>query len=81
MKQKAKEVYKKHASHLLKEYHDVTAVDVGYRKKDGVELREGEVCLLVWVKKKLPESEVKSEELLPKEIDGVAVDVREGKEV
>ena len=50
-------------------------MDVGYRKKEGVELRVGRVSLLVWVKKKLPESEVKSKELLPKYIDGVAVDV------
>ena len=64
----------------MKEYQDVTAVEFGYRKKDGV-VKDGEVCLLVWVKKKLPESEIKPKELLPKKIDGVPVDVLEGEEV
>ena len=32
------------------------------------------MCLLVWVKKKLPESE---DQPLPKNLDGIAVDVRE----
>ena len=52
---------------------------VGYRKKDG--LVKDEVCLLVWVKKKLPEWEIASSQLLPKEIDGVAVDILEGEVV
>ena len=77
---KAVKVHDKHASHLLKEYRDVTAVDIGYRKKDGL-VRVDEVCLLVWVKKKLPESEVPPGQLLPKEIDGVSVDILEGEVV
>ena len=32
----------------------------------------------MWVEKKLPESEVEPDQLVPKEIGGVGVDVREG---
>ena len=75
---RATEVNLKHGLRLLKEYRDVIAVDIGYKKKDGVERNEGEFCLIVWVKKKLPESEVEPDHLLPKEIEGVDVDVCEG---
>ena len=51
---------------------------IGYRKRDGV-IRDGEVCLLVWVKRKLAKSEIiKESQLLPEVIDGVPVDVLEG---
>ena len=76
-RKRAREVLQKHADRLVKTYH-ATALDIGYREKDGVEQREGEVCLLVWVKEKLPESQVAPDKLLPKEIDGVEVDIRQG---
>ena len=54
----------------------MTAVDVGFRRKGGILQEDSDVCLLVWVKEKLPKSKV--DNLLPKEIDGVSVDVLEG---
>ena len=79
-RKRAREVLQKHADRLVKTYH-ATALGVGHRKKDGVEQREGEVCLVVWVKEKLPESQVPPDKLLPKEIDGVELDVRQGEVV
>ena len=49
-KRRAREVLKKHADHLLNTYRDVSAMDFGYKMKDGIERREWEVCLLVWVR-------------------------------
>ena len=80
MKSKAKAVYEKKMSSLLEKYRDIVYMGVGYRKKDG-EIKEGEVCLLIWVKEKLPESDVEPKQLLPKEIDGVPVDILDGKNI
>ena len=80
-RRRAAEVHKKHAERLLDTYHDVTAVDIGYKMKEGIERSDGEFCLLVWVRKKLPEYQVAPDQLLPKKIDGVDVDVLEGEVV
>ena len=77
-KRRAIEIHEKHADRILDTYRNVTVVNIGYKRKDGVELRDGNVCLLVWVRKKLPENQVEPDQLLPKEIDGVDVDVLEG---
>ena len=45
-KRRAREVLKKHADRLLDTYHDVSAIDFGYKMKDGIERREWEVCML-----------------------------------
>ena len=68
---RAAQVHRKHAERLLDTYRDVTGVDVGHKTKDGIERSDGELCLLVWVKKKLPDYQVAADQLLPKEIDGV----------
>jgi hypothetical protein len=54
---------------------NVTGVGVGYRFVGG--RRTDQVCLRVYVRKKLPKSELRPEELLPESIDGVPVDVIE----
>ena len=54
----------------------VTAVDINYRVRNGK--RTNERCIQVYVEKKKPESELNREEILPKELDGVGVDVLEG---
>lgn len=76
-RRRAEEVHKKYSERLLHTYHDAIGVNVGYKTKDGVERIEGEFCLIVWVEKKLPESLVAPDQLLPKEVDGVDVDVVE----
>jgi hypothetical protein len=80
MEDRVKEVQDKYIDHLMGDYNDVTAVHIGYRTKNG-EVIEGEVCLVVWVKKKLPKSQLGPDQLLPEEIEGVPVDVVEGKVV
>jgi hypothetical protein len=52
----------------------------GNRTKNG-EVIEGEICLVVWVKKKLPKSQLEPDQVLPEEIEGVPVDVVEGEAV
>lgn len=54
---------------------DVTGVGVGFREKGG-ELTS-EVVIRVYVRRKLPETQIEQSQLLPKEIDGVGVDVIE----
>lgn len=54
---------------------EVTGVGVGYRFVNGK--RTSEVCIRVYVRKKLPKRDLRPEELLPESIDGVPVDVIE----
>jgi hypothetical protein len=61
--------------HELKTYPNVTGVGVGYRVV-GRERRD-EICLRVYVRRKVPESELTPDEILPKTVDGVSVDVIE----
>ena len=77
-RRRAKEVLEKNGDSLLDKHPDITAMDVGYKRKDGIEQHDGEVCLIICVRKKLPECLVAPDRLLPKEIDGVDVDVVEG---
>ena len=76
-RKRAENVLDKHADRLL-DHRDVTAIDVGYKTKNGIKQSDGGFCLVIWVRKKLPESLVAPEQLLPKEIDGVDTDIIEG---
>ena len=77
MEDTAKEVLDKNVDHLLDDYNDATAVQIGCRTKNGIVI-EGEVCLVIWVKRKLPKSALEPDQLLPEAIEGVPVDVIEG---
>ena len=68
-------VQAKHLDRLLA-WPNVTAVDINKRTVGGKQTDQ--LCLVVWVRTKKPESEIAAEEVLPKEIDGVPVDVYEG---
>ena len=68
-------VKQKHIDHLLA-WPNVTAVDINYKTVRG--RKTDELCLVIWVRKKKPESELPPDEILPKEIDGFAVDVFQG---
>ncbi len=59
----------------LKAYPNVSGVGVGYRVVGGV--RRDEICLRVYVRKKVPEAELAPGEILPKAVNGVTVDVIE----
>ena len=72
----AREVLQDCTDELIEKYNEITAMDIGYREKGGVEQCDGDVCLLVWVKEKL--RRLDKDKLLPAEIDGIPVDVRQG---
>jgi hypothetical protein len=59
----------------LKTYPNVTGVGVGYRIVG--RQRRDEICLRVYVRTKVPESALAPDEILPKAVDGVSVDVIE----
>jgi hypothetical protein len=72
--QKAMEVKHKIASQLMAN-PNVTGVGVGYKIVKGK--RTEEVCIRVYVRKKLPRQELRPEEVLPENIEGIPVDVIE----
>jgi hypothetical protein len=67
-------VQAQHAPDLMR-YPNVVGVAPGFRTRRGEPVDEP--CLVVYVERKLPESELRSNEILPTEIDGVALDVVE----
>jgi len=58
---------------------NVIGVGVGLREREG-ELTD-EIVLVVLVTKKLPRTEIKADDLIPTEIEGVPVDVQEVGEI
>lgn len=64
----------KHEATLLS-YPNVVGVAEGIRTRRGKPT--GDRCLVVYVSRKLPKSKLGASELLPREIDGVPVDVVE----
>jgi hypothetical protein len=75
---RAQEVKERHEAQLLR-MPNVLGVGVGLRKRAGAMSRE--VAIVVLVSRKLPQTQLAPEEILPKEIDGVPVDVQEVGEV
>ena len=74
MVNQAKSVKERHAS-LLKGYPNVVGVGVGHEVVGGK--RTDRVCIRVYVRRKLPKSQLAPEAVLPDNIDGLAVDVIE----
>jgi hypothetical protein len=76
--QRATEVKRRHENELMRK-PNVVGVGIGYRTRGGV--RTEEVCIVVSVKTKVPESQLKRGELIPASLDGVPVDVVETGEI
>ena len=76
--QRAVEVKGRHEQELLRKAN-VVAVGVGYRRRSGMQTRE--VCIVVSVKNKIPESELKPRDVVPARIEDVPVDVVETGEI
>jgi len=72
--ERAKAVQEKYNDELMAKPH-VVGTAVGMRKRQGHYTPE--VAVVVMVSQKVPESELGPEEKLPKELDGVPVDVQE----
>lgn len=64
----------KYTDYLMSLPH-VIGVAVGYTARAGQ--REGEIGLIVMVDEKLPSAQLADNELVPRELDGVRVDVQE----
>jgi regulatory protein YycI of two-component signal transduction system YycFG len=74
----AKAVKGKYQAELLKKAN-VVGVAIGYREKAGQ--TTDQVALTVMVKKKVPLSQLDAKDVIPSEIEGVMVDVREVGEI
>jgi hypothetical protein len=72
---RVREIKERYASRLI-QYPNVTGVGVGLRLVNGE--RKNEVCVRVYVSRKLPEAQLQTTEILPRTLDGVDVDVIEG---
>lgn len=76
--QLAMSISERYQSYLMQKAN-VIGVGVGFREKDG-KLGD-EVAIVVNVTRKLPSHELLPEDLIPSEIEGVPVDVRETGEI
>jgi hypothetical protein len=74
----AKAVRDKYQAELLRKAN-VVGVAVGYREKDGQ--MTDQVALTVMVKKKVPLSQLDAKDVVPPEIEGVIIDVKEVGEI
>jgi hypothetical protein len=70
----AVQVKRRHEAELLHK-PNVVAVGVGYRPRRGESTPE--VCIVVSVRKKQPQSELNAGERIPESLEGVPVDVVE----
>ena len=71
----ARQISRSHSETLLAK-PNVVAVGIGYQEGSTTEL-----VLVVMVNRKLPESALAGDEIVPREIDGLRVEVREVGEV
>jgi hypothetical protein len=72
------EVQQRHQDELLR-YPNVVGVAPGFRSRKGKPT--GESCLVVYVSRKVPRKELKRDQILPRTLDGIPVDVVETGEV
>lgn len=72
--QRASAVKRQYQGELLAKAN-VVGVGVGFRTRGGE--RTDEVALVVMVTQKLPRSQLAPEDVLPRQIDGIRVDVQE----
>lgn len=71
---RAQAVQARYADELMSKAH-VQGVGVGLAKKDGQYTNE--VAIVVMVDQKVPASQLDPDDVIPKELDGVRVDVQE----
>ncbi len=71
---RAQAVQAKYSDMLMSKPH-VQGVGVGLAKKDGQ--FTDQIAIVVMVDEKVPASELAPEDLLPRELDGIPVDVQE----
>jgi hypothetical protein len=72
--EKIKQTLDKHIDTVMT-YPNVTAVGIGYKMKANI--TTSEPAIVVWVTKKLPESQLPPKSIIPGEVEGIPTDVRE----
>jgi hypothetical protein len=76
--QRALEVKRRYERDLLRK-PNVVAVGIGHCRRGGVQTEE--VCIVVSVKNKVPQSKLKPQDVIPGQIEDVPVDVVETGEI
>ena len=69
-----RKIKEKHEAGLMKKA-EVTGCAIGYKQVGG--LKTDKLCLVCYVKKKLPVENLKKRDIIPKEIKGIPTDVVE----
>ena len=64
--------------HFLLSLANVTGVAVGLRQTKNK--YTDEICIIVFVKKKIPLSRLKSNDIIPNELEGIRIDIQESGE-
>ncbi len=72
--ERARQVLHAHKAELLGKAN-VVGVGVGLRQREGEDT--GEVVLVVMVSRKVPRAQLAEQDLVPREVDGVPVDVQQ----
>lgn len=72
--EKIRKVKDKHEAELMKKT-GVVGCAVGYKYVDGQ--KTDELCIVCYVKEKRPKNQLKKEDIIPSEIDGILTDVVE----
>jgi len=73
-----RKVKKKYERELLKKI-GVIGCAIGYKYIDGK--KTDELCIICYVKEKIPEEKLKKQDIIPKKIEGISVDVIESGEI
>jgi len=73
-KKKIEQLKKKYEQKLLF-LPNVVGVGIGYKETKNISTER--LCLKVYVKKKIPESQLRREHLIPKKIENIETDVEE----
>ena len=78
LNEQIKKVKDKYTNKILS-YRDVVGIGIGYKTINGKETAQ--LSIVISVKKKKPLKELKENEIIPGELDGIKTDVREVGEI
>lgn len=76
--EEVRKVKERHERNLLKK-PGVVGCAIGYRYIDGK--KTDELCIICYVKEKKPEDKLRKQEIIPKKIEGISIDVIESGEI
>ena len=74
--ERVRQVKERYRDTLFSHSKNINAVGISTKFVRGRDT--GELCLMIFVEKKLPESQLRSSEIIPKTIDRVKTDVHQG---